>query len=196
MSFKDPRVTAVRLGSAAEALRMGYGQSSLGGRPDQLKKIFSDALRWQSQRILEDQVRAISRALEHAAVNSRYAEAWTFLSKFGVWTPWSLDNHEELVRQGWNRADAEAVAEVEFDLQTTSPISREQIETYVVAFDIERTSMNLAEMRRTICAAKAAGCRQATERLSTNPDVHADWTDDALACGAPFAWQFAAVDTA
>ncbi len=55
MSYKDARVIALRLGSAAEALRMEYGQSSSGVSPDQLKKVFSDALRWQLQRILEDQ---------------------------------------------------------------------------------------------------------------------------------------------
>ena len=52
MSFTDARVIALRLGSAAEALRMGYGERSSGVSSDQLKKVFSDALRWQLQRIL------------------------------------------------------------------------------------------------------------------------------------------------
>ena len=76
MSFADARVIALRLGSAAEALRMGYGQSSSGVNPDQLKKVFSDALRWQLQRILDDQVASSSPAIDHASLNSRYAEAW------------------------------------------------------------------------------------------------------------------------
>ncbi len=45
---------ADRLNVAVEGVRMAYGQST-GMRPDQLKKVFSDALRWQLQRILEDQ---------------------------------------------------------------------------------------------------------------------------------------------
>ena len=52
MSLTDARVVALRLGSAAEALPMGYGERSSGVRPDQFKKVFSDALRWQLQRIL------------------------------------------------------------------------------------------------------------------------------------------------
>ncbi|MFW2853592.1 hypothetical protein ACM61V_17055 [Sphingomonas sp. TX0543] len=80
MNFTDARVTALRLGSAEEALRMGYGPSS-GVSPDQLKKVFSDALRWQLQRILEDQFASSTAAVDHASLNSPYAEAWTFLSK-------------------------------------------------------------------------------------------------------------------
>lgn len=56
-------------------LPMGYGERSSGVRPDQLKKVFSDALRWQLQPILEDQIASSTPAVDHASLNSRYAEA-------------------------------------------------------------------------------------------------------------------------
>ncbi|WP_137898504.1 hypothetical protein [Sphingomonas sp. 2SG] len=45
--------------------------------PDQLKNVFSDALRWQLQRIIDDQVASSSPAIDHASLDYRYAEAWT-----------------------------------------------------------------------------------------------------------------------
>lgn len=188
MSFKDARVIALRLGSAAEALRMGYGQSSSGVSPDQLKRVFSDALRWQLQRILEDQVLSSSPAADHATINSRYAEAWTFLAKHGVDGEWTLDDHQTLIDRGWNGREAKAVADLVFDLKNQSPISRHQTDTYAEAYGIAPTATNLDKTRRVICAARAAACRKATAELSLDDGVPAEWIDDALADDAPFAW--------
>ena len=52
---------------------MAYGQST-GMGPDQLKRVFGDALRWQLQRILEDQADSAAPSGDHATVNSIYAE--------------------------------------------------------------------------------------------------------------------------
>jgi len=194
MSFTDARVIALRLGSAAEALRMGYGERSSGVRPDQLKKVFSDALRWQLQRILEDQIASSTPAVDHASLNSRYAEAWTFLSKRGVDAKWSLDDHERLIDNGWDTREAKAVADTVFDLQSGSPVSAQQIDSYVTNFGIAPTTTNLDKLRVTICAAKAVACRKATANLSADGDVPADWIDDALADDAPFAWETASAD--
>lgn len=194
MSFTDARVIALRLGSAAEALRMGYGERSSGVRPDQLKKVFSDALRWQLQRILEDQIASSTPAVGHASLNSRYAEAWTFLSKRGVEGKWSIDDHERLIDNGWDTREAKAVADTVFDLQNGSPVSAQQIDSYVTNFGIVPTATNLDKLRVTICAAKAVACRKATANLSADGDVPADWIDDALADEAPFAWEEASAD--
>jgi hypothetical protein len=100
MSFTDARVVALRLGLAAETLRMGYGERSTGVRPDQFKKVFSDAPRWQLQRILADQTVSSTAAVDHASLNSRYAGAWTFLSKRGVDAKWTLDDLDRLTANG------------------------------------------------------------------------------------------------
>ncbi|MDR6116041.1 MULTISPECIES: hypothetical protein [unclassified Sphingomonas] len=187
MSFTDARVIALRLGSVAETLRMGYGERSSGVRPDQLKKVFSDALRWQLQRILEDHIASSTPAADHASLNSRYAEAWTFLSKRGVDAKWSLDDHERLIDTGWDKREAKAVADTVFDLQSGSPVSAQQIDTYVTNFGIAPTTTNLDKLRVTICAAKAVACRKATANLSDG-EVPAKWVDEALADDTPFAW--------
>ena len=75
MSFTDARVIALRLGSAAEALRMGYGQSSTGVSPGQLRQVFGDAMRWQLQRIREDQG---TRAVSHLAESNEIPVAAIF----------------------------------------------------------------------------------------------------------------------
>ena len=88
--FKQGCVMAMRLGSAVEALRMAYGQSS-GMAPDKLRQIFGDAMRWQLQRILEDQSGSRVPPVDHAAINSIHAEAWASwpdegLRRNGRWT--------------------------------------------------------------------------------------------------------------
>lgn len=193
MSFKDARVIALRLGSAAEALRMGYGQRSAGVGPDQLKRVFSDALRWQLQRILEDQAVSSTDAIEHATINSRYAEAWTFLSKRGPDAKWTLDDLERMIANGWSIGEAKAIADTVFDLQGGSPVSGEQIGAYADFFGIPPTAANLDKMRRTVCAAKAAACRKATADLPLDEDVPAEWINDALADETPFAWETGSV---
>jgi len=78
------------------------------------------ALRWQLQRVLEDQVASNIPAVDHASLNSPHAEAWPFLSKRGVEAKWSLDDHERLIDDGWDTREAKAVADTVFDLQSGS----------------------------------------------------------------------------
>jgi hypothetical protein len=81
-NYQRARCMADGLGAAAESLRVAYGQST-GMTPDQLKQVFSDALRWQLKRIEQDQVGSPARSEDHAAINSIYAEAWTSLRPQG-----------------------------------------------------------------------------------------------------------------
>ncbi|SEJ65640.1 hypothetical protein SAMN05518849_110142 [Sphingobium sp. AP50] len=81
-NFNSACSIALRLGTAVETLRMAYGQSS-GMGPDRLKRVFSDAMRWQLQRIFEDQAGSRAPAGEHATTNSIHAEAWSFLAQNG-----------------------------------------------------------------------------------------------------------------
>ena len=189
MSFKDARVIALRLGSVAETLRMGYGQSSSGVSPDQLKRVFSDALRWQLQRILEDQCGSQTPAGDHATMNSLHAEAWSFLSRHGIAAKWTLDEYNRLVDSGWSPASAKAIGNLVFNLQTGVPVSHVQMEAYVNTFGIASTDGNLDKMRRTVCAANAAACREATAHLLQDSDVAAAWIEDALMDDAPLAWE-------
>jgi len=87
---------------------------------------------------------------------------------------WSLDDHKRLIKNGWNSREAKAVADTVFDLQGDSPVSGQQIESYVATFGITPTTTNLEKVRRTVCAAKAAACRKATADLSLNEDAPAE----------------------
>jgi integrase len=179
---------ADRLNVAVEGVRMAYGQST-GMRPDQLKKVFSDALRWQLQRILEDQAGTTAPSDDHASINTLYAEAWGFLGRRGVGAQWTLDEHDRLIAAGWSAERAKQVADLVFEFQNNDPVSKTQIDSYTTAFGIMPTQDNVARMGKTICAARAAACREATALLPDTEDETAAWVDDALADDAPFAFE-------
>ena len=163
-NYKHARCMADRLNVAVEGVRMAYGQST-GMRPDQLKKVFSDALRWQLQRILEDQAGTTAPFDDHASINSLYAEAWGFLGRRGVGAQWTLDEHDRLIAAGWSPERAKHVADLVFEFQNNDPVSKAQIDDYTTAFGILPTQDNVARMGKTICAARAAACREATALL-------------------------------
>ena len=167
---------------------MAYGQST-GMSPDQLKRVFGDALRWQLRRIEEDQVGSTAASGDHATINSLYAEAWAFLGRHGVDARWTLDEHDRLIGAGWNAERAKAVADLVFNFQTGEPVSRSQIGSYSEAFGIDTTRDNVSRMVRTICSARAAACHEATRRLPAGDERMAEWIDDALADDAPFAFE-------
>ena len=187
-NFRKARGIADRLSVAVESLRMAYGQST-GMHPDQLKRVFGDALRWQLQRILEDQAGSTAPSGGHATVNSLYAEAWSFLGRNGIEARWTLDEHHRLLEAGWSAERAKAVADLVFDFQIGEPISRTQIDSYSEAFGIDATRDNVARMARVVCSARAAACHEATKRLPAGDDSMTSWIDDALAEDVPFAFE-------
>ncbi len=73
---------ADRLNVAVEGVRMAYGQST-GMRADQLKKVFSDALRWQLQRILEDQAGTTAPSDDHASIKASMPRPGAFWAAAG-----------------------------------------------------------------------------------------------------------------
>ncbi|WP_156364008.1 hypothetical protein [Sphingomonas sp. Leaf198] len=187
-NYQRARCMADRLGATVESLRVAYGQST-GLTPDQLKRVFSDALRWQLQRIEQDQVGSPARSEDHATINSIYAEAWAFLGHKGVEARWTPDEHDRLINAGWSEERAKAVADLVFDLQNGNPVSKAQLDSYSEAFGIASTRDNLARMARTICSARASACREATARLPVGDDDMAQWIDEALVDDTPFAFE-------
>lgn len=186
--FARARAISDHLGVAVEGLRVAYGQFT-GMSPQQLKRVFSDALRWQLRRIEQDQAGSAAASGDHATTNSLYAEAWDFLGRAGVEAKWNLDEHARLIAAGWNPAQAKIIADIVFDLQTGGAVSGGQIQTYSEAFEIPVTRDNVVRIKQMICKARAAACREATARLSVGGDNVAAWIDDAIADGAPFAFE-------
>lgn len=82
-NYSRARAISARLSVAVEGLRMADGQFT-GMSREQIKQVFSDALRWQLQRIEQDQVGSLADPGDHATANSLHAEAWEFLARGGV----------------------------------------------------------------------------------------------------------------
>lgn len=188
-SYSRARSIADRLGAAAETLRMSYGERT-GMSPDKLKQVFSDAMRWQLGRILEDQVGSAAPSSDHATTNSLHAVAWEFLASNGPDARWTPDDHERLVELGWSPDKAMSVAQFLFDNQNGSHVSRKQIDTYLQAFGIADTHDNVARIKRTVFEARAAACREATKRLPLdNREEIARWVEEATIDNTPFAFE-------
>ncbi|WP_375271462.1 hypothetical protein [Sphingomonas sp.] len=186
--FATARLISDRLAVAVERLRVAYGQFT-GMTPDQMKKVFSDALRWQLQRILQDQAANPAAKGDHATANSLHAEAWTFLGQHGGDARWTIDEHERLIASGWPPAHAKAIGDHVFDTQAGGIVSERQIASYVEAFGIPATGENVTRMTAIICRARAHACRQATALLDSGDDaVLSGWANEALLDDTPFAF--------
>ncbi len=148
---------------------MAYGQFS-GMSREQMKQVFSDALRWQLQRIEQDQTGSQADPGAHATANSLHAEAWEFFARGGIAARWTLGEHQRLIANGWSPAQAKTVANIVFDLQHGGVVSGEQVATYSTAFGFPVTTDNVGHVQRLICKARAAACREATARLSWRED--------------------------
>ncbi|KQN91531.1 hypothetical protein ASE90_01620 [Sphingomonas sp. Leaf67] len=122
------------------------------------------------QLIEQDQTGSLADPGDHATANSLHAEAWEFLARGGGAARWTLDEHQRLVANGWNPAQAKTVANIIFDLQNGGTISGEQLADYSAAFGFPVTADNVWRIQRLICKAKAAACREATARLSWRED--------------------------
>ncbi len=167
---------------------MAYGQFS-GMSREQMKQVFSDALRWQLQLIEQDQTGSLADPGDHATANSLHAEAWEFLARGGGAARWTLDEHQRVVANGWNPAQAKTVANIIFDLQNGGIISGEQLADYSAAFGFLVTADNVGRFQRLICKARAAACCEATARLSWREDESEAWIDEALGDDTPFAFE-------
>lgn len=188
-NYKRATAIAVRLGAELEILRVAYGVNGTALAPAQLKKVFSDAMRWQLNRILEDQVGSAIPSGEHARMNSIHAEAWEFLAQQGQSARWTPDDHMRLSKNGWAPADAKAVAEALSAYWSGDAVSGQQLQAYADAFGIARTPSNLNRMERVVCAARAAACREATARLPVDVGDLRSWVDDALSDDGPLAFE-------
>lgn len=195
-NFQRAAGIAARLGAELENLRVAYGVNGTALTQAQLKQVFSDAMRWQLHRILQDQAEGAAPSGEYARVNSIHAEAWAFLARKGDKARWTPDDHERLSNNGWPASDAKAVADALFAYRDGETVSGHQLRAYADAFGIASTSSNLARMAQVVCAARAAACRQATARLSVDMGDLSSWIEGALADDGPLAFEIMRTDGA
>ncbi|HLV07226.1 MAG TPA: hypothetical protein VKY80_06085 [Croceibacterium sp.] len=185
--FHEARLRSSCLAAEVEKLRMVYGQRGSAIDPATLKKIFSDALRWQLDRVLQDQLASGANPASHAAVNLAHAEVYRIFARRDA--RFTANDDERLAEDGWPLEARRMVADLWEDMRHHTLIPENQIKAYEARFGFQPTASNLERVRRTILAAKEAACREATKKLGAHPSDFATWVDEALADDAPFAFE-------
>lgn len=185
--FYEARLRAACLAAEVEKLRMAYGERGLAIDLATLKKIFSDALRWQLDRILQDQTGSGIDPAAHATVNLTHAEAYRIFARQDA--RFTADDDERLAKNGWPREARMAVAGLWEEMRHDRLVSGNQIKAYQDRFNFEPTTTNLERVERTILAAREAACREATKQLGVHPSDFSGWIDEALASDEPLAFE-------
>lgn len=189
--FHLARVRAAYLSAELEKLRMAYGERGVAIDPATLKKVFTDALRWQLERILTDQTASGADPAHHAQANRIYAELWRIFARVDPrWTP---NDDERLAAQGWSEQERRHLAALWEQNRDSPQISVRQLDAYRDRFGFEPTSSNLDKVRRTIFSARTAACKEATKHLGQHAGDLDAWVEDALADSSPFAFDDEAV---
>ena len=93
-----------------EALRMAYGERGTHIDAATLKKIFNQAMRWQLERILSDQIGSPAPVAEHHAANRLYAELWRLHARGGPDAKYTADDDDRLKAADWPAHDRSALA--------------------------------------------------------------------------------------
>jgi integrase len=180
--FKKARSIALRLGIALEVVCMAYGERGTIVDEKTLKRVFTDAMRRQLERILCDQLDG-GRAEDHRLTNRLYAELWRLHSRQGVGAMYTADEDERLSAAGWPREERLALAELwqrARDGETT--ISMREIDAYADRFEFPKTTTNLDRVRRVIYGARAQACDEASRRVATDGSAFRfdEWAKEAL----------------
>lgn len=179
--FHEARLRSSCLAAEVEKLRMVYGQRGSAIDPATLKKIFSDALRWQLDRVLQDQLASGANPASHAAVNLAHAEVYRIFARRDA--RFTANDDERLAEEGWPLEARRMIADLWEDMRHHTLIPENQIKTYEARFGFQPTASNLERVRRTILAAKEAACREATKKLGAHPSDFAPWVCDGAGAG-------------
>lgn len=182
--FLDARLRAGHLSAAVERLRMAYGERGSSIAPDTLKKIFGDAMRWQLERIVEDQTASGVDPALHTLTNDAYAEMWRIFARPDP--RWTAGDDERLAADGWSREARLMVADLWEQNRHGHLISQNQLKAYESRFGFPPTASNLKKVQHVILAAREAACREATARIVRQDDDPGQWVDDALRDVRPF----------
>jgi integrase len=185
--FREARLRAGLLSAAVERLRMAYGVRGSSIDPSTLKKIFSDALRWQLERIMRDQTATPEESAVHASINAAYAELWRIMARPDP--NWRKEDEERLNVAGWSQEAIEGVRHLWEQHQGGRLVSQSQLKAYENRFGFYPTPSNLDKVKRVILSAREAACRQATLRLEKQDTDTSEWVADALADNAPLAFE-------
>lgn len=182
------RSIALRLGIALESFRMAYAERGTIVGEETLKKVFTDAMRWQLERILSDQLDG-GEAEDHRHANRLYGELWRLYSRAGSTAQYTADEDERLAAAGWSVDERMQLATLwESSRHGETIISMRQIDAYASRFGFEKTSTNLDRVKRIIYGARAEACDEASRKLGdAGPFRFDEWAKDAMSSSEPVA---------
>ncbi len=188
-NFYQARAIVDRLGSALEELRVAYGERGRGIDPTTLKQIFQDAMRWQLDRIRQDQIGStVPASPAHEQINRVYAEFWRHYARQGAGVPWTDEDEARLIREDWT-LDEIALLKREAARHSGALVSLSQLETYASHFGFVLTPANRDQVQQVVFSARAAACDTATSELGQEPGDLGHWVEDALASGDSFLFE-------
>lgn len=185
--FHEARLRAAHLAAGIEKLRMAYGERGSAIDSATLKKIFSDALRWQLERILLDQTASGDDPALHAKVNLAHSEVYRIFARQD--RRFTADDDERLAADGWSLEDRSLVGDLWEEMRHHSLVSGEQLKTYAGQFGFQSTASNRDRVERTILAARGYACREATKMLGSHPGDFDSWLEGSLADDQAFAFE-------
>lgn len=181
------RSIALKLGTAVEDFRMAYGERGQAISHAALQKIFSDAMRWQLERILSDQTGSGVDPEHHRWINRAFAELWRIFARQD--SRWTADDDERLAAEEWPQEARLLVSDLWQEHRDKQLVSPSQLDAYRNRFGFEPTASNLDRVRRIILSARSAACAEATKHLGTHPADFDRWVEGALSDGAAFAFE-------
>lgn len=181
------RSIALRLGAAVEDFRMAYGERGQAISQATLQKIFSDAMRWQLERILSDQTGSGVDPEHHRWTNRAYAELWRIFARED--SRWTADDDERLAAEEWPQEARLLVSDLWQEHRDRQLVSANQLDAYRNRFGFEPTASNLDRVRRIILSARSAACSEATKHLGSHPADFDRWVEGALSDGTAFAFE-------
>lgn len=188
-TFHEARARAFSLSAESEKIRMAYGERGILIEPAILKRICSDALRLQLERILTDQARSAAPASAHEKVNRVYGEMWKIFASADP--RYTADIDERLAKEGWPPEDRKALSRLWEESRHGPLVSHRQLEEYQTYFKYEPTTSNTERVLQTIYDARGAACVEANNRLVSGAGVNNEWIAAALASDEPLIHELA-----
>lgn len=98
---RKARSIGLRMAVALEGVLMAYAQRGTLVGEQTLKAVFTDAMRWQLERILSDQLDG-GYPEQHRLANRLYGELWRLYSRSGPDAKYTADDDKRLAAAGWS----------------------------------------------------------------------------------------------
>jgi hypothetical protein len=181
--FQEARLRAGHFSAAVERLRMAYGERGSSVDPATLQEDFQRRPAGATRPHHARSGRKSAEPSLHATINDAYAEMWGIFARPDP--RWTAEDDKRLKDAGWSQEKRLLVADLREENRNRPLISQGQLKAHEERFGFAPTSSNLNPIKRVICSAREAGCREATLRVERQDVDMSEWAKDALADEGP-----------